>query len=98
TARSGALTALGRRSLLRRLAGGRSGAEASVLKVGSAEHHAEVTRTVLGWRGPEAAVLGGAGGAAAGAYLSTPKQLLGGGTVEIQLNVIAEHVLGLPRG
>ena len=98
TARSAALDALGRRSLLRRLAGQQPGAEASVLKVGSAEHHAAVTRTVLGWRGPGAAVLGGDGGAAAAAHLSAPKHLIGGGTVEIQLNVIAEHVLGLPRG
>ncbi|WP_029432425.1 acyl-CoA dehydrogenase [Blastococcus sp. URHD0036] len=98
TARGAALEALGRRSLLRRLAGGQPGAEASVLKVGSAEQHAQVTRTVLSWRGPEAAVTDGPGGAAAAAYLSTPQLLIGGGTVEIQLNVVAEHVLGLPRG
>ncbi len=98
TARSAALEALGRRSLLRRLAGQQPGGEASVLKVGSAEHHATVTRTVLGWHGAGAAVLGTDGGSAAMAHLSTPKLLLGGGTVEIQLNVIAEHVLGLPRG
>ncbi|RBY84765.1 acyl-CoA dehydrogenase family protein [Blastococcus sp. TF02A-26] len=94
TARTSALEALGRRSLLRRLAGGPPGAEASVLKVGSAEHHAQVTRTVLGWRGPEAVETDGP----AAAYLSTPQLLIGGGTVEIQLNVVAEHVLGLPRG
>jgi alkylation response protein AidB-like acyl-CoA dehydrogenase len=43
-------------------------------------------------------VADGPAGAATHAYLSTPPQLIGGGTTEIQLNVISEQVLGLPRG
>jgi alkylation response protein AidB-like acyl-CoA dehydrogenase len=51
----------------------------------------------MSWYGPEAATLDGAAGAAVHAYLSTPASLIGGGTTEIQLNVIGERVLGLPR-
>jgi alkylation response protein AidB-like acyl-CoA dehydrogenase len=95
TARGMALDALGRRSLLRRLSGLRPDAGASVLKVAAAAHNADVTRTIFGWHGPGAATLEGT---AARGYLGAPPQLLGGGTAEIQLNVISEHVLGLPRG
>jgi hypothetical protein len=50
------------------------------------------------WFGPGAAVADGPAGRRTQRYLSLPSQLIGGGTVEIQLNVIAERVLGLPRG
>jgi hypothetical protein len=50
----------------------------------------------LDWTGPEAAVHGLEGDPAQ-ALLSVPPSLIGGGTLEIQLNVIGELVLGLPR-
>jgi len=106
TAEAGALTAealafaaLSHRLLLRQVGGlehsaGREySAEASVLKVISAANLASVRRAVLDWHGGEAAVLT----APSHEYLSVPPQLIGGGTIEIQLNVIAERVLGLPR-
>lgn len=102
TAMTGALDALARRGILQRISGTDPGAGASALKVASAQHITDCAAQVLEWCGPEAAVgsLGDdviGGGRAAKAYLSTPSLLIGGGTREIQLNVIAERVLGLPR-
>lgn len=97
TARAIALQALGKRALFQRLSGSQPGAESSVLKLAAAWHHADVVETVLGWHGPGAAVTAGPGGAAALALLTAPQELIGGGTTEIQLNVIARTVLRLPR-
>ena len=88
-----AFAAMSQRLLLRQLSGLRPGAEASVLKVIHGWNVTALRRAVLDWQGPGAAV---AGDASLG-YLSLPPTLIGGGTMEIQLNVIAERVLGLPR-
>jgi 3-oxochol-4-en-24-oyl-CoA dehydrogenase len=88
-----AFTAMTQRLLLRQIAGLPPGAEASVLKVVSAGNVTRIQRALLDWHGIASAVLDGA----AQGYLSVPPQLIGGGTLEIQLNVISERVLGLPR-
>lgn len=102
TSTTGALDALAHRSVLKRLSGLNPGVEASALKAASARHITEAAAQVLEWFGSEAAVgsLGPdvvGGGRAAKAYLSTPSLLIGGGTLEIQLGVISEQILGLPR-
>jgi alkylation response protein AidB-like acyl-CoA dehydrogenase len=96
-AKVNAYEALTARVLLRQVGGLQPGAESSVLKLVSSWVLVDVRRTALSWVGPEAAALTGEDGGAAQGYLSVPPGLIGGGTSEIQLNVIAEQVLGLPR-
>jgi alkylation response protein AidB-like acyl-CoA dehydrogenase len=91
-----ALSALMLRSVLMRLSGLRSGAGSSVLKVAAAEHHRALATVALDLLGPAGATVPDEGSAVA-SYLAVPAKLIGGGTMEIQLNVIAERVLGLPR-
>jgi alkylation response protein AidB-like acyl-CoA dehydrogenase len=89
---------LGLRTTLRQLSGMEQGPEASIRKLISMKLAHDVAELGLD-------LLAGAGateeaGAAAGwthAFLSSRCLTIAGGTTEVQLNVIGERILGLPR-
>ena len=65
-----------------------------MLKLASTEHKRQLAGVVLELTGPAAAVES----PEALQFLRLPSVMIGGGTREIQLNVVSERVLGLPRG
>jgi len=94
---SHALAALGWRSTLRALAAAGPGPEASVRKLLGVEHEQEVQELGLELLGPQGAVDEGEGARWIGGYLGNRCLSIAGGTSEIQRNVIAERLLGLPK-
>lgn len=95
-AATNAIGALAVRDTLGRLAGHGPGPASSVGKVGTALLVRRVTAEALAFSG-RAAMVGGAEQPAVGQSLMMPAEVIGGGTVEIQLNIIATMILGLPR-
>ncbi|TQK31706.1 acyl-CoA dehydrogenase [Arthrobacter sp. SLBN-53] len=95
-AATNAIGALAVRDTLRRLAGHGPGPASSVGKVGTALLVRRVTADALAFSG-RAAMVGGADHPAVADTLMMPAEVIGGGTVEIQLNIIATMILGLPR-
>jgi alkylation response protein AidB-like acyl-CoA dehydrogenase len=90
------------RTVSRLLAGGKIGAEASLNKIFWSELDLRMHETaleILGWRGellPEAELSTGVGDWLDGYYFALAGPIYAG-TNEIQRNVIAERLLGLPR-
>ncbi|MDT5335767.1 MAG: hypothetical protein QOD90_1272 [Mycobacterium sp.] len=91
------VAALNYRESVRQLHGELFSPGASVVKVASAELSRTTAAISLDLVGPEAS-LRQAPADVVSNQMFVPAFLIGGGTVEIQLNVIAERILGLPRG
>jgi alkylation response protein AidB-like acyl-CoA dehydrogenase len=100
-AESLALGVLGLRLTARALSEGRGGAEpgpeSSVRKLLGVEHEQQVQETGLRLLGPAGAAAQGDAAAWVAGFLANRCLTIGGGTSEVQRNVIAERLLGLPR-
>jgi len=103
-----AIDLLGLRVTLKQLSGTEPGATGSVRKLLSMHHAQQVAELCFAMSGTAGALGGGAGagvsasGAPDGAHwarqvLMTQALTIGGGTTDIQLNIIGERILGLPR-
>lgn len=91
-----AIKALGVRETVRLLGGQAVGAASSIAKVATSVMLRRTFKATLELTAP-LAMLQDSDPAVVRPYLHLPAELLGGGTMEIQLNVIAQMILGLPR-
>ncbi|GGU99846.1 acyl-CoA dehydrogenase [Actinomadura cremea] len=89
----------GLRTTLRSLAGGQPGAESSIGKLIGVEHIQQVWETAVDWIGPDALTGEGPGGMQdpTWMFLNSRNMSIAGGTTDVQLNIIGERILGLPR-
>ena len=91
-----AIKALGVRETVRLLDGQAAGPASSIAKVATNVMLRKAFKAVLDLTGP-LAMTEDSEPAVARPYLLLPAELLGGGTNEIQLNIIAQMIMGLPR-
>jgi alkylation response protein AidB-like acyl-CoA dehydrogenase len=89
-----AIDLLGMRVTLKQLSGTEPGATGSVRKLLGMRHAQRVAEECWGLTGPDGAV---GDTRWSRAVLFTRALTIGGGTTDIQLNIIGERILGLPR-
>ncbi|NXY98523.1 acyl-CoA dehydrogenase [Streptomyces sp. BR123] len=92
-----ALACMGLRTTLRQVSGLEPGAGASVRKLVQTPHQQRTAELALELLGPAGAVREGAGERAVHGLLMSRCLTIAGGTTQVQLNVVAERILGLPR-
>jgi alkylation response protein AidB-like acyl-CoA dehydrogenase len=85
------------RSTMRVLAGGERGSESSLRKLAAAEHEQRVQEFGIELMAGEGATMAGDAYMWGMGFLATRCLTIAGGTSEVQRNVIAERLLGLPR-
>ncbi|MFE9533946.1 acyl-CoA dehydrogenase [Streptomyces sp. NPDC006691] len=92
-----ALACIGLRTTMQQVSGLEPGAGASVRKLVQTPHQQKVAELTLELLGPEGAVAEGPGERAVHGFLMSRCLTIAGGTTQVQLNVVAERILGLPR-
>ncbi len=92
-----ALACIGLRTTLQQVSGLEPGAGASVRKLIQTPHQQRTAELVLELLGPAGAVCEGPGAQAVHGVLMSRCLTIAGGTTQVQLNVVAERILGLPR-
>ncbi len=92
-----ALACIGLRTTLQQVSGLEPGAGASVRKLVQTPHQQRTAELALELLGPAGAVREGAGERAVQGMLMSRCLTIAGGTTQVQLNVVAERMLGLPR-
>ncbi|WP_330330164.1 acyl-CoA dehydrogenase family protein [Streptomyces sp. NBC_00536] len=92
-----ALACIGLRTTLQQVSGLEPGAGASVRKLVQTPHQQRTAELTLELLGPAGAVREGVGARAVHGMLMSRCLTIAGGTTQVQLNVVAERILGLPR-
>jgi alkylation response protein AidB-like acyl-CoA dehydrogenase len=93
-----AVSLLDVRAALRRLDGQPGGPESAVAKLVGVAHRQAVAEAALVCSGPHGALVDGERAEAVHEFLLSRCLSIAGGTTQILLSVVAERVLGLPRG